>query len=113
MKMRYVMPMVPMRLLPLLSIALAVTGCAGAPLIVASPSACSALLPSEWREPVEGAPLPADQSVGEWIIFGDRQTGQLDKANDRTVTGIGIIERCEARDRVAMERARRPWWRFW
>jgi hypothetical protein len=36
--------------------------------------------------------------VGEWVAFSDAQTGQLDKANGRTVDAIGIVERCEARD---------------
>jgi hypothetical protein len=40
------------------------------------------------------------------VAFGDAQTGQLDKANDRTLSAIGIVERCEKRDREAVERAR-------
>ncbi len=74
---------------------------------MAAQSACSSLLPGEWREPVPGAPLPDGQSVGDWIAFGDAQTGQLDKANDRTVSAIGIVERCEERDREAVRKARR------
>jgi hypothetical protein len=62
---------------------------------------------------VPGAPLPEGDTVGDWIAFGDAQTGQLDKANDRTVTAIGIVERCEARDRAAIEAARRRWWQLW
>lgn len=53
-----------------------------------------------------GAPLPSGSTVGDWIAFGDAQTAQLDKANDRTVTSIGIIERCETRDREAVQRAK-------
>jgi len=45
--------------------------------------------------------------VGGWIAFGDAQTGQLDKANGRTVDAIGIVERCEARDREAVSKAKR------
>lgn len=104
---------VPMRLSALLLLPLAVAGCAGTPAIVAAPSACSSLLPGEWRQGVPGAPLPAGDSEGDWIAFADAQTGQLDKANGRTVDAIGIVERCEARDRAAIERVRRPWWRFW
>lgn len=44
--------------------------------------------------------------MGDWIAFGDAQTGQLDKANGRTADAIGIIERCEERDRAAVKRAR-------
>jgi hypothetical protein len=60
---------------------------------------------------VPGAPLPDGQTVGEWISFGDQQTAQLDKANDRTTAAIGIVERCEARDVAAVNHARRPWWK--
>lgn len=97
----------PMRWSILLPMALGLTACAGAPPIVAPSSACSALLPEAWRSPVPGAPLPAGDTVGDWIQFGDAQTAQLDKANDRTVTAIGIVERCEARDAEAVKRAKR------
>jgi len=56
---------------------------------------------------VPGAALPAGSTAGDWISFADAQTGQLDKANDRTRSAIGIVERCEARDREAVKRARR------
>jgi hypothetical protein len=56
---------------------------------------------------VPGAPLPAGETVGDWIAFGDAQTGQLDKANGRTADAIGIVERCEARDRDAVAKAKR------
>lgn len=105
--MRYAMPLAPMRLSTLLCATLALTACAAAPPIVASASACSALLPEAWRTPVPGAPLPQGETVGDWIQFGDAQTGQLDKANDRTLSAIGIVERCEARDAEAVKRARR------
>lgn len=73
---------------------------------MATPSACSKLVPDSWRKPVAGAPLPAGDVVGDWIAFADAQTGQLDKANGRTSDAIGIIERCEARDAAAVKRAR-------
>ncbi len=73
---------------------------------MSAPSACSSLLPSEWRAGVPGADLPQGSSVGDWIAFADAQTGQLDKANDRYVAATGIIERCEARDREAVSRSR-------
>jgi hypothetical protein len=74
---------------------------------VAAPSACSSLLPSEWRAGVPAAAFPAGSTVGDWIAFGDAQTAQLDKANDRTAAAIGIVERCEQRDREAVTRSRR------
>jgi hypothetical protein len=46
-------------------------------------------------------------ATADWIAFADAQTAQLDKANDRTKSAIGIVERCEARDRAAVSKARR------
>jgi hypothetical protein len=96
-----------MRLLALTLIAPLLTHCAPAARINSANSACSALLPDSWRKGVEGAPLPTGQTVGDWIAFADAQTGQLDKANDRTIAAIGIQERCEARDAAALKRAKR------
>ena len=100
------MPKVPMpRSIPLLAM-LACAACVGGPVINATPGACSSLLPDNWRGPVEGFPLPDGNVVGDWILAFDGQTGQLDKANGRTADAIGIIERCEARDREAVKRSR-------
>ncbi len=103
----------PKRLLLTLLMGLGVTACAGGQPIVAASSACSALLPQEWRAPVPGAQLPSGSSVGDWVAFADAQTGQLDKANDRTMFAISIVERCEVRDREALEAAERRRWHFW
>jgi hypothetical protein len=98
----------------LASMLLAGTGCASAPPIVAQPDACSSLLPSSHRKPVPGADLPPDDATaGDWVAFADAQTGQLDKANGHTADVIEIVERCEARDRAALKRLQRPWWRVW
>ena len=91
---------------PLLMLPLA-AACVGTPPIVATPGACSTLLPSEWRAGVPGAELPQGSTAGDWIAFADAQTGQLDKANDRTAAAIGIVERCEARDAAAVRKSRR------
>jgi len=56
---------------------------------------------------VAGAALPATGVIADWIAFADAQTGQLDKANERTAAVIGIVERCEDRDRAAVKGARR------
>lgn len=74
---------------------------------MAANSACSSLLPADWREGVAPAPLPAGDTAGDWIAFADAQTAQLDKSNDRYKAGIGIVERCEARDRAAVKASRR------
>ena len=86
---------------------LLVAACAGAPVVVATPNSCASLLPEEWKQGVAGAPLPDGDTVGDWIAFGDAQTGKLDIANDRTKSAIGIVERCEQRDKIAVQRATR------
>lgn len=101
----------PQRML-MLPMLLAVMACAGSPPIVASPSACSSLIPDSWRTPVEGAPIPEEAGdaltqLKAWIGFGVRQTGQLDKANGRAADALAIVERCEARDRAAVRHSRR------
>jgi len=89
---------------------LAVTGCVSNS-IFATKSDCSQLVPQEWKDGVPNSPAPAqfddelDQLKG-WINFGIAQTGQLKKANERTGDALGIIERCEERDREAVKRSR-------
>jgi hypothetical protein len=56
------------------------------------------LVPDWTRAPTPGAPLPAGSTVGDWIVFGDAQTGQLDLANLGKATIVEIVTRCEARD---------------
>ena len=71
------------------------------------PSACSSLLPDVWTRGVPSADLGNGGMVlSDWIKFADAQTGQLDKANDRYVAAVGIIQRCEARDAAAAKAAR-------
>lgn len=60
-----------------------------------------------------GANLPSDDSAGAWIKFGDAQTGKLDISNDRYASGMGIIERCEARDKAAKVKIEKRWYEFW
>lgn len=93
-------------LVPLIVAGAFLQGCV-APTVVTQPNSCASLLPSDWRQGVAGAPLPDGNTVGDWIAFGDAQTGKLDQANERTKASIGIIERCEARDLVAVKRATR------
>lgn len=89
--------------------ALSLSACAGTPIVTAAPSSCATLLPPEWKQGVAGADLPDGNTVGDWIAFGDAQTGRLDVANDRTKAAIGIVERCEARDAAAVRKATRGW----
>lgn len=92
---------------------LALTACVSAPPIVATSGACPELIPQGWRVAVPGAPLPDGNAAGDWVQFGDAQTGQLDKANDRTLGTIEIVERCEELNRKAIKDASKPWWRLW
>ena len=79
--------------------------------MTASGAGCAALLPDEWRAGVAPEVLPEGLTVGDWVVFGDAQTGKLDEANGRTRDAIGIVERCETRDGAAVKRARRGWLR--
>lgn len=81
-------------------------GCVSSPPIISAASSCSTLLPDEWRAGVPGAPLPSGNTVGDWITFGDAQTAQLDKSNDRYIAAVGIVSRCEERDKQAVKAAR-------
>lgn len=85
---------------PLLSIALAVMLCACTRSIVdpRPASSCLSLIPDTVKAATPGAPLPADDTAGEWVAFGNRQTGQLELANRDKSTAIEIVQRCEARD---------------
>lgn len=59
-----------------------------------------------------GAELPSlTATAGDWVIFADAQTGQLDKANGHTADVIEIVEACELRDHEAQKKLKRPWWK--
>jgi hypothetical protein len=60
-------------------------------------------------KPVEGADLPSGETVADWLVFGDAQTGKLDTANDRIVNGYATIAKCEARDKAAVTHASKSW----
>ncbi len=102
------MPKVRMKRLALALMPLAAGACvAGQPTVTTQSAACSTLLPDSWKAGVAGAPLPDGDTVGDWIAFGDAQTGKLDQANERTTSAIGIVSRCEERDRAAVRRGSR------
>jgi hypothetical protein len=97
-----------MRTIPVVAVlSLVLVGCAGPPIVAASSASCSTLLPPDWKLGVAGAPLPDGNTVGDWEVFADAQTGKLDQANGRTKDAIGIVERCEARDAAAVKKATR------
>jgi hypothetical protein len=89
----------------------AVAGCVASPPIYAANTPCSSLVPADWRGGVPHAPAPAEATdpldqLKAWIGFGTAEAGQVEKANGRTADTIGIIERCESRDREAVQRAK-------
>lgn len=92
-------------------IGLLIAGCS-APTVLSTPNSCASLLPTEWKQGVPGAELPTGDTVGDWVAFADAQTGKLDQANGRTRDAIGIVERCEERDRLAVKRATRRWYQI-
>lgn len=95
-------------------LAAALSACVQAPPVYLTASDCRKLIPDEWRKGVASAPLPAGKKVGEWVAFGDAQTGQLDIANMRFADADKIQERCEELLRKAGEQSQpKPWYRFW
>jgi hypothetical protein len=108
MKRRFAMLKARMSALALASMLPVLGACAaGPPIVTTHAAACSTLLPPDWKNGVAGAPLPDGDTVGDWIVFADAQTGKLDQANDRTKSAIGIVERCEKRDADAVRRGTR------
>ena len=60
------------------------------------------------------ASLPTDNTAGAWVDYGNRESGQLDKANadKRAVTAIG--KTCDEMRVEAQEKAEKgPWWKIW
>jgi hypothetical protein len=73
---------------------LSVAGCA-----TVTPNAalnCGALIGPTLRADVPGADLPVGNTVGQWVAFGDAQTGKLDDANGRRAAVVEIVDRCQA-----------------
>jgi hypothetical protein len=56
--------------------------------------------------PTPGAARPSQATAGELAAFGDRQTGQLDKANEDKGGAGRILRLCEKRNADAIEAAR-------
>lgn len=61
------------------------------------PADCSDYIPAAWQKPIDGAALPADDTLPDWQKFGVAQTGQLSKANGRTADVLHIFGTCEAK----------------
>lgn len=70
---------------------------------------CAGLIGPTLRQDVESAPLPAENTVGEWVAFADAQTGRLVDANGRRRAVVEIVDLCQAQQ----DRLYRPWWKVW
>ena len=60
-----------------------------------------------------GAARPSNDTAGELAAFGDRQTGQLDKANADKHGVDAMLGECEQLQKEATANAQRklkPWW---
>ena len=103
------MPKAQMTLLIPLFAMLALTACVGGrPSVIAHPASCAAILPQTWKQGVDAPEFSGNGDVvGDWVSYADAVTGKLDVANDRTISAIGIVERCEARDAEAVRRSTR------
>jgi len=76
-------------------------------LVSTPPSNCAAFIPTSWKEPIAGYPLPADDTLPSWMQFGVGQSGQLAKSNDRHADTLHIFAECERRQLEA--RPRKKW----
>ena len=75
--------------------------------------ACASRVPPQLADDVPSAPLPVENTVGQWVAFGDAQTGQLERANDEKSTALWIVRQCEAEAKSAADDITRPWYAFW
>lgn len=98
----------------LASTALLFCGCAGVPLTVVQPTACSSLIPPTLRADVPPVDLPSTSATAGdlWVAF-DGQTGRLDTSNAYRRAILETLAACEARDAETARRLTRPWWRVW
>jgi hypothetical protein len=109
-------PRPTLALLPALlaTLAFGVSACATRTVTIPAALNCAELIPVRLRSPVEPAPLPADNSVGAWVAFGDAQTGKLEISEDRRATVLEIVDGCEAQERKVAKGLRpRSWWLLW
>lgn len=99
----------PLAVLAMLGIA----SCASAPRIVPIQYACASRVPPQLADDVPSAALPTENTVGQWVAFGDAQTGQLERANDEKQTALWIVNQCEDEAKKAADDITKPWFVFW
>ncbi len=72
--------------------------------VATQPANCTGFIPTGWKTPIEGYPLPADDTLPSWMQFGVGQSGQLTKSNDRLADTLHIVGECEKRANEARPR---------
>ncbi len=105
-----------LRLSPVVPIVLlfGLSACATPIVIPHAAGKCSDLVPADWWDPTPGADLPGlDATATDWQVFGNQQTGQLDKANLDKKRAHQIITGCEERDEKIVAAQSRKWWEIW
>lgn len=94
-----------------LSAMLACGACASAPPIAPILAAVQCRVPESLRQDVPPAPLPADDTAGAWVAFGDAQTGRLDVANANKAAVVEIVDGCNSEQAALLEALKpKPWW---
>jgi len=84
---------------------------------VASPSACSTLVPDKWAEGVGHADMSEIQSLETqptddlkrlqaWTKYALAEAERVEQADGRTKDTISIVRGCEDRDKKAVEKSR-------
>lgn len=73
-------------------------------------SSCSSLAEKVWTEPVPDAPAPVAgetplDTLKNWINFGVAQTANKQTEFERSQAKFQLIQRCEERDREAIDDA--------
>lgn len=96
-----------------MTLAFALSACAGRMQMIPVALDCAGLIPERWSEPVPAPDLPETATVGAWVAFGDAAVGRLEIANDRTAGAIEIARQCQAAQAGAVREIERPWWRWW
>jgi hypothetical protein len=92
----------------MLSLVIGFAGCSSVPTV----TGCSELARSVLTTKTPHADQQnSGDSALDWQTYGIAETGQLNKANDKAVTGFNIINGCEKRDAEMREQLERPW--FW
>jgi len=79
--------------------------------VFAPKSSCSELVPTAWSKPIPDAAAPVQgetvlDTLKSWINFGGEQTAKKASEFERAQAGRGITQRCEDRDKAAIEKSK-------